>query len=72
MLIAEGLVPRPEILATWPAKIGSAWRSGARPDGDGQMLVASGLVKRYGTRPALDGFDLTIAPGEIVGPSSPN
>jgi ABC-2 type transport system ATP-binding protein len=36
------------------------------------MLVASGLVKRYGTRPALDGFDLTVAPGEIVGLIGPN
>ncbi|MGW3287431.1 ABC transporter ATP-binding protein [Streptomyces sp. NPDC001002] len=31
------------------------------------MLVADGLVKRYGRRPALDGFDLSVAPGEIVG-----
>ncbi|MEV4297850.1 ABC transporter ATP-binding protein [Microbispora rosea] len=31
------------------------------------MLVAEGLVKRYGRRNALDGFDLAVAPGEIVG-----
>ncbi|MQY27871.1 ABC transporter ATP-binding protein [Nocardia aurantia] len=31
------------------------------------MLVAEGLVKRYGGRNALDGFDLTVAPGEIAG-----
>ncbi|XVQ84761.1 ABC transporter ATP-binding protein [Microbispora siamensis] len=31
------------------------------------MLVAEGLVKRYGRRNALDGFDLTVASGEIVG-----
>jgi ABC-2 type transport system ATP-binding protein len=31
------------------------------------MLSAHGLVKRYGTRRALDGFDLTVRPGEIVG-----
>ncbi len=31
------------------------------------MLVAEGLVKRYGARRALDGFDLTIEPGEIAG-----
>ncbi|MFJ4553008.1 ABC transporter ATP-binding protein [Streptomyces sp. NPDC088817] len=31
------------------------------------MLSAEGLVKRYGPRRALDGFDLTVAPGEIVG-----
>lgn len=30
-------------------------------------LVASGLVKRYGKVTALDRFDLTVAPGEIVG-----
>jgi len=34
--------------------------------GDG-MLVAEGLVKRYGTRRALDGFDLTVRSGEITG-----
>jgi ABC-2 type transport system ATP-binding protein len=31
------------------------------------MLVAQGLVKRYGSRRALDGFDLEVLPGEIVG-----
>src|SRR5262245_34891900 len=31
------------------------------------MLDASGLYKRYGPVVALDGFDLTVAPGEIVG-----
>ncbi|MCX4092914.1 ABC transporter ATP-binding protein [Nocardia sp. alder85J] len=31
------------------------------------MLVADGLIKRYGNRCALDGFDLTVAPGEIAG-----
>jgi ABC-type multidrug transport system ATPase subunit len=31
------------------------------------MLIAEGLVKRYGSRHALDGFDLTVAAGEIVG-----
>lgn len=31
------------------------------------MLDARELVKRYGRHPALDGFDLTVAPGEIVG-----
>jgi ABC-2 type transport system ATP-binding protein len=72
MLIAEGLVPRPGILATWRPGIARAGLSGACPDGGGQMLVASGLVKRYGTRPALDGFDLTVAPGEIVGLIGPN
>jgi len=31
------------------------------------MLEASGLVKRYGGTAALDGFDLTVEPGEIAG-----
>lgn len=31
------------------------------------MLVAEGLVKCYGRRRALDGFAVTVAPGEIVG-----
>jgi ABC-2 type transport system ATP-binding protein len=31
------------------------------------MLVALGLVKRYGRCRALDGFDLTLEPGEIAG-----
>lgn len=31
------------------------------------MLVASGLVKRYGDRNALDGFDLAVSAGEITG-----
>lgn len=31
------------------------------------MLEVHGLVKRYGTVTALDGFDLSVAAGEIVG-----
>jgi ABC-type multidrug transport system ATPase subunit len=31
------------------------------------MLVANGLVKFYGRHRALDGFDLAVGPGEIVG-----
>lgn len=31
------------------------------------MLIAEGLVKSYGERRALDGFDLTVHPGEIAG-----
>lgn len=31
------------------------------------MLVAEGLVKRYEGRPALDGFDLEVSSGEVVG-----
>ncbi|HXW46984.1 MAG TPA: ABC transporter ATP-binding protein [Streptosporangiaceae bacterium] len=31
------------------------------------MLRAEGLTKRYGDRRALDGFDLSVQPGEITG-----
>ncbi|MBY8885817.1 ABC transporter ATP-binding protein [Streptomyces sp. PTM05] len=31
------------------------------------MLETEGLVKRYGTATALDGFGLTVAPGEVAG-----
>ena len=31
------------------------------------MLAAAGLVKRYGEKRALDGFDLSVRPGEITG-----
>src|SRR5258707_2854603 len=31
------------------------------------MLSAQGLVKRYGSRAALDGFDLEVKAGEITG-----
>src|SRR5260370_84879 len=31
------------------------------------MLAAQGLVKRYGSRAALDGFDLEVKAGEITG-----
>jgi ABC-2 type transport system ATP-binding protein len=31
------------------------------------MLIAEGLRKRYGSAVALDGFDLAVQPGEIVG-----
>ena len=36
------------------------------------MLAATGLRKRYGEVTALDGVDLTVAPGEIVGFLGPN
>jgi len=54
MFIPEGRARRPRILATRRPEMGRAGLSGACPDGDGQMLVASGLEKRYGTRPALE------------------
>ncbi len=36
------------------------------------ILECSGLVKRYGDSPALNGVDLTIQPGRIVGLLGPN
>src|SRR5581483_1497264 len=35
-------------------------------------IVASGLVKRFGDVPALDGIDLTVAPGTVFGLLGPN
>jgi ABC-2 type transport system ATP-binding protein len=49
---------------TGPA--GAPITAAGMPGGAG-MLVAEGLVKRYGSRRALDGFDLTVQPGEITG-----
>ena len=67
--------PRP---ATTPTTDGSApaapatggARDGARPDG--VEVVLEGLVRRFGPVAALDGLDLSVAPGELVallGPS---
>ena len=39
----------------------------SRAEPDGAMLAAHGLVKQYGGRRALDGFDLTVRAGEITG-----
>jgi ABC-2 type transport system ATP-binding protein len=36
------------------------------------VIRATGLVKRYGDVTALDGFDLTLEPGRIVGLIGPN
>ncbi len=38
----------------------------------GDALVVRGLAKRYGARAAVDGVDLTVARGEIVGLLGPN
>ena len=36
------------------------------------MLAAVGLTKRYGTLTAVDGLDLSVAPGELFGFLGPN
>ncbi len=50
---------------------GSASRPATRA-GTGASVEARGLTKRYGTVTAVDGVDLTIAAGEIVGLLGPN
>jgi len=37
-----------------------------------ELVVVEGVVKRYGTRAALDGVDLRVQAGEIVGLLGPN
>src|SRR5438270_6924609 len=39
---------------------------------DTAAIVASGLVKRFGDVPALDGIDLAVPPGTILGLLGPN
>src|SRR6187402_3344889 len=36
------------------------------------MLTLTGLVKRYGTRTAVDGLSLTVGKGEVFGLLGPN
>src|SRR4051812_15026115 len=36
------------------------------------VLSATGLMKAYGSRRVVDGVDLTVKPGEIVGLLGPN
>ncbi len=39
---------------------------------DEPPVLAAGVCKRFGTRTALDGLDLEVRPGEIVGLAGPN
>ncbi|MPY63585.1 ATP-binding cassette domain-containing protein [Streptomyces spongiae] len=41
-------------------------------DGDGYAVRAEGLVKRYGDKRALDGFDLAVREGTVHGLLGPN
>lgn len=49
-------------------------RSTEPPDrsGSGTIIEARGLVKRYGEVVALDGLDLTVPEGTILGLLGPN
>ena len=38
----------------------------------GEAITAKGLVKQYGERTVVDGLDLEVWPGEIVGLLGPN
>ncbi|MGH8910198.1 MAG: ATP-binding cassette domain-containing protein [Egibacteraceae bacterium] len=42
------------------------------PTTGGWPIQANGLVKRYGGKPALDGFDLEVAAGTVCGLLGPN
>jgi ABC-2 type transport system ATP-binding protein len=53
--------------ATPPTPTPAPVPASAAEGGGGAVLVAEGLVKRYGGRCALDGFSLVVQPGEIVG-----
>ena len=37
-----------------------------------KLIICQGLTKRYGTKPALDGVDLTLGRGRIIGLLGPN
>src|SRR3990170_1331662 len=47
-------------------------RYSARVTTDGLALATRGLVKRYGTRPALAGLDLSVPSGVVYGFLGPN
>ena len=46
--------------------------AGARRDGDGPVIVASGLRKRYGDLQAVDGISFEVERGEVFGMLGPN
>ncbi len=64
------------ILAPKPAAAGSQTRladtQGAKPRPDGPVLSLKGVRKHFGGVIAVDGIDLELAPGEILGLIGPN
>ncbi|OJV27991.1 MAG: hypothetical protein BGO26_05825 [Actinobacteria bacterium 69-20] len=45
---------------------------GARNADDGAVIVAEGLTRRFGPRLAVDGLNLTVGRGEVLGVLGPN
>ncbi len=52
--------------------IPSAGWAHERVDGAGAALTGRGIVKRFGGLTAVDGVDIEVAPGEVVGLIGPN
>jgi len=48
------------------------WRKRMAQYGNGPAIEVSGLVKRFGDTTALDGIDLTVEPGSVLGLLGPN
>ncbi|MCB1010143.1 MAG: ATP-binding cassette domain-containing protein [Microthrixaceae bacterium] len=79
---SHGVVPTPDpldevpdnapILTATPAPTDPGVAPGPVSVGDAPLLAASGLVKRYGSVAAVDGVDLSVARGEVVGLIGPN
>ena len=74
----EGLLERGDLLRSvfiegGRARARSASDGRAAADGEGEMaLDATGLAKRFGGVTAVDGVDLEVRPGEILGIIGPN
>ncbi|MFN4263848.1 MAG: LPS export ABC transporter ATP-binding protein [Thioalkalivibrionaceae bacterium] len=55
-----------------PAPAPRRTESNDRPDESTEGLIARGLVKQYGRRVILNGVDINVPPGQIVGLLGPN